>query len=59
MNKDRPLASGEPKERGANRDPVGGAPSAHPVGTGAADTWRRLGHATNREAPGDSDRYLA
>jgi hypothetical protein len=36
MNKDRPQAKGEPKtfDRDANRDPLSGAPGAHPVGTG-------------------------
>ena len=34
MNSERPLAKGEPKDRDANRDPLSGAPGAHPVGTG-------------------------
>ncbi|HUG23529.1 hypothetical protein [Piscinibacter sp.] len=34
IDKDRPLAKGEPKDRDANRDPISGAPGAHPVGTG-------------------------
>ncbi|HEX6708371.1 MAG TPA: hypothetical protein VF169_26795 [Albitalea sp.] len=34
MNKERPLAKGEPKDRDANRDPLSGAPGSHPVGTG-------------------------
>ena len=33
MKKDRPLAKGE-KKADANRDPLSGAPGAHPVGTG-------------------------
>jgi hypothetical protein len=33
MNADRPSAKGEPR-RDANRDPISGAPGAHPVGTG-------------------------
>jgi len=33
MTKERPLAKGEPR-RDANRDPLSGAPGAHPVGTG-------------------------
>src|SRR5918912_1086497 len=32
MDKDRPLAKGEKKDM--NRDPLSGAPGAHPVGTG-------------------------
>jgi hypothetical protein len=37
MSKDKPLAKGEPrstKGTDANRDPITGAPGAHPVGTG-------------------------
>jgi hypothetical protein len=34
MNKERPLAKGEAKDRDLNRDPLSGAPGSHPVGTG-------------------------
>jgi len=34
MTKEKPLAKGEPKARDSKRDPIGGAPGSHPIGTG-------------------------
>lgn len=66
MSEDRPRAKGEPKDmkRDANRDPLSGAPGAHPVLTwerakaAVRDAWDRLAHHGERDAGPDSDRYL-